>query len=123
MVFCFALTSAGAFAHHEGGAVDNLQAAAQNLNQTVVYSTLRYAVKNAVYQFVANVNNLGQCVDMYPDHDRHHESGIPPACYPALDYVQRSFSQVNYYLGDAFDYPQVYQAYVATQNAMAAIVD
>jgi len=125
--------AASAFADHQGGGgVDNLVQAARNLNQTVRYSSLRYAVKSSVYSFTYQVESLDRCIDgarlIRPeimDHEGandHTGGGVPPQCQYQLNNVRNSFGPVDRYLNDTYyDYPQVYQAYQYAQSALYAL--
>jgi hypothetical protein len=114
LVFGFSMLSAGAFAHHEP--VKELLEQAENLNQEVRYSNLNYQVRGSVYNFLNEVGRLDSCVAQYPP-----QVGAPPVsynCQPQLRTVRAAFDAVTYYLYDASDVPNVYQAYLATRDAM-----
>lgn len=116
-----ALSSSAVFAHHEGSPVEDLLTQTQRLSQAVSNSWLSYRVKSTVYAFVNEVTHLDGCVDSNPSPrpiSRHHDEEISAFCLPQLSRVRQAFDGVNYYLYDAYDVPNVYQAYQGVRQAL-----
>ena len=115
-VLIFSLLAAIAQADHTlpSGTMNRLYQDTRNLYKSVMYSPLHNGVKQSVYYFRRDVENLMRC--MQGPHDsatekRDHDL-LPEYCEHYLDSVHYSWYQVDRYLWDTnFDYPQVYYYY------------
>ncbi|MBI1861168.1 MAG: hypothetical protein HYR96_09655 [Deltaproteobacteria bacterium] len=136
-----------AFADHTGevGSIDYLSQEAQELNQFVQSSTLRYPVRAAVSDFNYRAHALHECSHYYggsnapaaasstlsnlndisiPIEILDHTGGgvgCPQQCRNQLSWAQYTFRYVERYLYDAYDYPQIYQQYLRVRQALYAI--
>lgn len=91
------------------GAMDRLVQDTRSLYNSVMYSSLHSGVKQSVYYFRYDVENLLHC--MRDSQNRDHTL-IPEHCEHYVDRVHYSWYQVDRYLWDTgFDYPQVYYYY------------
>jgi hypothetical protein len=134
LVLFSTFVSVSAFANHNGGGgspTDTLLQEANELNQIVSYSTLRWPVKSAVQSFDSAAQQLATCDDddngqganatlHEPIEEPMHHNG--DSCSFQLQNVLNTWSQVDRYLYDTnFDYPQVYNQYLSTRQAVQAV--
>ena len=136
-LFSLLVPVAGVFADHndhndhDGGVIFGtssvalLQQQTAQLNQQVQYSGLRYEVVSAVSQFKYAVDSLASCNGLRPiynDHNDHNDPGsMNPACAYLLSSVQMSFSSVQRYLSDAYEYRSVYGLYQSVSATLSSL--
>jgi len=118
-ILCFvAFQGMFSYADHElpAGTVERLERDTRDLNYAVSYSTLRYAVKQAVARFAYDVDRFVDCVHGGPHITDDHDL-IPGNCEFDLHHVRRSWYPVERYLYDTYyDYPQVYRRYLRVRD-------
>ena len=123
LVFACLLGASPLFANHQGdkGSLLALQGETEELWREAYYSTLSPRVKNAVSHYVAHERSLIYCAQNSVEDHHLGDKGVPPACHSLLHQVKDAFQQVEYYLHDAYEYQQVYAAYVDTRDMLYAL--
>jgi hypothetical protein len=126
------LIATSAKADHDSpmGSIGRLMYETTELQREVNYSWLRHHVKASVNRFTYDVQALFYCAQQgfrntalaAPRPDHTEEVGCPHWCRQQMARAQYSFDSVSRYLYDTnWDYPNVYRAWLHTQDAIRRI--
>lgn len=91
----------------------------RQLESAVRYSTLRWQVKQSVFQFSYAVQRFMRCINYHfrGNVAGHRDHTIPGNCEYAMREVRQTWYPVDRYLWDTYyDYPYVYQAYLKVRE-------
>ena len=122
------LTATTAIADHGGGGpYVSVSYEARQLNNVTQWSSLRPNVKQTVSRFAYTANELGNCD--FDEPGRHllvlansvepNDHTGDPRCQGLMNQLHWQWHQVEHFLYDTnYDYPQVYQAYIRTRDAL-----